>query len=144
MTVAPPVDTISISSPPSLLYDPTPEQTNTQALLLPHQALFASPILQILREHYESYGKIAHWAPVRAFGRVIIVWEEVDGADRAKRDGDFLKLDVDLPAEQPRANEVQDDAMEGTLRDSTMTGQTQDPSYKTRRRKRNSRGPMKG
>lgn len=87
-----------ISPPPSLLPDlPPEERTNTAALLLPHQALFAPPILDILRAHYESFGPIAHWAPIRAFGRVIIVWQEVEGCEWAKREGDFLKLDVDLP-----------------------------------------------
>jgi hypothetical protein len=87
-----------ISPPPSLLPDlPPEERTNTAALLLPHQALFAPPILDILRAHYESFGTIAHWAPIRAFGRVIIVWHEVEGCEWAKREGDFLKLDVDLP-----------------------------------------------
>ena len=89
-----------IPSPPSLLSDDsTADQTNTAALLLPHLALFAPPILQILRDHYESFGVIAHWAPVKAFGRVIIVWQEVEGCELAKRNGDYLKLDVDLPQE---------------------------------------------
>lgn len=92
------------SRPPSLLPDlPEEERTNTHALLLPHQALFASQILEILRRHYESYGRIAHWAPIRAFGRVIIVWHEVDDAESAKRYGDYLHLDVDLPAASDRA-----------------------------------------
>jgi len=92
------LDETSTPPPPSLLPDLTAEEpTNTAALLLPHQALFAPPILQILRDHYETYGRIAHWAPVKGFGRVIIVWDEVDAFERAKRQGDYLRLDVDLP-----------------------------------------------
>ena len=90
-----------IPSPPSLLSDaPDPVQTNTHALLLPHQSLFLPEILARLKQHYERYGPIAHWAPVRGFGRVIVVYEEIAGADRAKKEGDWLRLDVDLPAEE--------------------------------------------
>ncbi|ORX41137.1 Calcipressin-domain-containing protein [Kockovaella imperatae] len=93
--------TQDIPSPPSLLSDvPDPSETNTHALILPHQSLFLPEILARLREHYEQYGSIAHWAPVRGFGRVIIVYDSVEGAERAKRQGDWLKLDVDLPAEE--------------------------------------------
>ena len=100
-----------ISPPPSLLPDlPPEERTNTAALLLPHQALFAPPILDILRAHYESFGPIAHWAPIRAFGRVIIVWQEVEGCEWAKREGDFLKLDVDLPPLDDEAQQGQGQA----------------------------------
>ena len=91
---------------PSLVHDTTPELTNTAALLLPHQSLFAPSILQILREHYASFGLIAHWAPVRAFGRVIIVWTETEGCEVALRRGDFLKLNVDL-SDDPRAEQQQ-------------------------------------
>ena len=98
------IDDDTIPPPPSLLPDaPADEPTNTAALLLPHQALFAPPILQILRDHYETYGRIAHWAPVKGFGRVIIVWDEVEGFERAKREGDYLKLDVDLPPQDGAA-----------------------------------------
>jgi hypothetical protein len=98
-----------VPAPPSLLPDDPPEdRTNTAALLLPHLALFAPPILQILRDHYENYGKIAHWAPVKAFGRVIIVWEEVEFCQEAKRQGDFLKLDVDIPDDTTTESSTED------------------------------------
>ncbi|ORY35844.1 Calcipressin-domain-containing protein [Naematelia encephala] len=98
MTATPP-RSISIPSPPSLIDtkpESEPEPTNSYALLLPHPALFSPPILTLLRDYYEQYGKIAHWAPVRGFGRAIIVWEQVEGARRAKQGGDWLKLDVDV------------------------------------------------
>lgn len=74
--------------------------TNTLALLLPHLSLFSPPILDLLRAHYESYGVIAHWAPVKGFGRVIVVYETVEAADEAKEKGDRLFLDVDVDVEQ--------------------------------------------
>lgn len=101
MTIPEPSTSTSaqVSPPPSLLSDDPTESTNTAALLLPHLALFSPSILEILRDHYEKFGVIAHWAPVKAFGRVIIVWQEVEGCELAKRNGDYLKLDVDLPEE---------------------------------------------
>jgi hypothetical protein len=68
--------------------------TNTLALLLPHLSLFAPEILALLRTHYEQYGAIAHWAPVKGFGRVIIVYKDEESAAEAKKDGDRLELDV--------------------------------------------------
>lgn len=78
------------------------ESTNTLALLLPHLSLFATPILEILRDHYSTYGPLAHWAPVKGFGRVILVYEENDDAARAKKEGDWLKLDVKVPEDEGR------------------------------------------
>lgn len=81
------------------------EATNTLALLLPQLSLFAPPILALLRDHYSTYGPLAHWAPVRGFGRVILVYEEDEDAARAKREGDWLKLDVKIPDEGAAAGE---------------------------------------
>ncbi|KAK8850401.1 hypothetical protein IAR55_004319 [Kwoniella newhampshirensis] len=85
----PPLDPSPSSSSP-----PTHEPTNTLALLLPHQSLFASPVLALLHDHYAQYGEIIHWAPVRGFGRVIIVWRDEGDAERAKTQGDWLRLDL--------------------------------------------------
>jgi hypothetical protein len=85
MTTLPPLDS------------ETEEATNTLALLLPHISLFAPAILALLREHYSIYGPLAHWAPVKGFGRVILVYENDEDAARAKREGDWLKLDVSIP-----------------------------------------------
>lgn len=73
------------------------ERTNTLALLLPHLALFEPPIQTLLKDHYSQYGEIVHWAPVKGFGRVIVVYRSEDDALLAKQKGDRLRLDVDLP-----------------------------------------------
>jgi len=91
--------TINIPPPPILEIIPPEPPTNTLALLLPHLSLFAPPILALLKDHYGTYGSIAHWAPVKGFGRVIIVYHLDEDAATAKREGDYLKLDVDLPEE---------------------------------------------
>lgn len=77
--------------------DHAAERTNTLALLLPHLALFETPIQALLKEHYSQYGEIVHWAPVKGFGRVIVVYRSEDDALQAKLKGDRLKLDIDLP-----------------------------------------------
>lgn len=95
------------TAPPSLISDTATEteRTNTLALLLPHLALFEGPSLRLLKEHYSSFGNIAHWAPVKGFGRVIIVYETEDEAAYAKEEGDRLFLDVDLGEEVGRKGE---------------------------------------
>ncbi|KLT44922.1 Calcipressin [Cutaneotrichosporon oleaginosum] len=80
---------------PQLSHDPEPE-TNTLAILLPHQAFFAPASLQILRDAFGAYGTLAHWAPVRAMGRIIAVYTLDEDAAAAKRGADGLKLDVAL------------------------------------------------
>lgn len=76
------------------------EPTNTLALLLPHPTLFAPPVLDLLRAHYAHFGRIAHWAPVKGFGRVIVVFGSEEEAENAKRQGDWLKLDVPVGGEE--------------------------------------------
>jgi len=109
---------IDIPSPPALLADhpspdPESERTNTYALLLPHISLFSPAVLSLLRDYYEQYGTIAHWAPVRGFGRAIVVWEEVEDAERAKKEGDWLRLDVDVDVGVGKTT-VQSEAESGT------------------------------
>lgn len=96
---------IPIPPPPPLIPDDPhhleEEETNTLALLLPHTSLFAAPILELLRSYYETnFGRIAHWAPVKGFGRVIVVFESTDSGERAKRHGDRLWLDVAITEQE--------------------------------------------
>lgn len=88
---------IQFSPPPAFELSSTsslaaPDPTNTLALLLPHPFLFHPPILALLRAHYASYGNLHTWAPIRAFGRVILVYYTDDDAMRAKREGDRLEV----------------------------------------------------
>ena len=157
-------EAIDIPPPPSLVADSIHEETNTHALILPHQSLFLPSILTMLRRHYESFGPIAHWAPVRGFGRVIIVWETIESADRAKRLGDYLKLDVDLPAEEGHEEEMAGRSesptdLRGLPRDGSGRTEWQingssgaspggsggsSSSSKRGHRRRKSKGPVKG
>ncbi|WWD20575.1 hypothetical protein CI109_105051 [Kwoniella shandongensis] len=99
----PPLDPSTSTTPPQH------EPTNTLALLLPHQSLFAPPVLALLQDYYSQYGEIVHWAPVRGFGRVIIVWREEGEAERAKTEGDWLRLDLSGASQ---GGDVDNDQME--------------------------------
>lgn len=93
-------------NPPPLDPEPQPSTpvTNTLALILPHRALFQPAALQLLRSAFEGYGHLAHWAPVRALGRVIIVYSTNDAAACAKREGDYLRLDVEFEPEEEKTS----------------------------------------
>lgn len=96
---------LSLPRVPTLEHDTDPE-TNTLAILLPHQAFFAPAALQILKDAFSAYGTLAHWAPVRAMGRVIAVYTRDEDAAAARREADGLKLDVAL-------EDVDDDSGKG-------------------------------
>jgi hypothetical protein len=66
---------------------------------------------------------------VKGFGRVIIVWEEVEGFERAKREGDYLKLDVELPPAQPEGVRVDHDEEYNGKRDSEYYSQRSSPLH---------------
>ncbi|WVQ95525.1 hypothetical protein IAU59_002622 [Kwoniella sp. CBS 9459] len=96
-------DSIGIPPPPPL----EPETTNTLALLLPNQALFDPQVLSLLRDHYGAYGEIVHWAPVKGFGRAIVVYRTDEEAERAKREGDWLRLNLDSVTQDSHNDEGQ-------------------------------------
>ncbi|WWC92151.1 uncharacterized protein L201_007105 [Kwoniella dendrophila CBS 6074] len=85
---------ISIPPPPGLEPENVEEETNTLALLLPNQSLFEPQILSLLKEHYNLFGEIIHWAPIKGFGRVLIVFKSNEDAKNTKKLGDWLKLDL--------------------------------------------------
>ena len=119
----------SLSLPPIPSLDPEP--TNTYALLLPHLSLFGPDILHLLRRFYEKFGPIRHWAPVKAFGRVIIVWDEVDDASQAKKQGDWLELDSGARAEAPAGGKQE--GAEGMMPGSTSVPGRRSPESKRER-----------
>lgn len=99
----PPPLSFAVPPPPSVPeLEPSarsPEPTNTLALLLPTQALFAPEPIGVLKAAFEAYGRLVHWAPVRGMGRVILVYDDNDAAARAKRHGDLLRIELGDEAE---------------------------------------------
>jgi len=157
-TTPPNLIILPLSSPSPPLIPDSDLPTNTAALLLPHLSLFSPPVLALLREYYERYGTIAHWAPIKAFGRVIVVWDEVEGAERAKREGDWLRLDVDIESTTDETNLRKEDPSEvGEKKQDGEGGRTELSSeidgdstsgertyFSPRRRKRASQLPKRG
>lgn len=88
---------ISLPPTPTLIPDAAAREfaTNSLALILPHPSLFLPEALALLRRHFERFGGLTHFAPIRAMGRVILVFDSVDNARKVKEADDFLKLDVD-------------------------------------------------
>jgi hypothetical protein len=77
---------ISISPPSPNPIPPASKggKTNTIIVTSLPRELFASLALDTLRKHFSSYGRINQFAPIGAFGRVIIVYEDEDAAETAK------------------------------------------------------------
>jgi hypothetical protein len=82
--------TLNISLPSSTSSSPptSPGITNTIIVANLPRELFHSLALEALRNHFSSYGVINQWAPIGAFGRIIIVYEDDDAAETAKLESD--------------------------------------------------------
>jgi calcipressin-2 len=74
------------SSPPVM----TP--TNTLVLASLPLSFFHPVILGALREHFARFGALHTFAPIRAFGRAIIVYYENDAAEQGKRQLDGIEI----------------------------------------------------
>jgi hypothetical protein len=57
------------------------------------QELFQAVALDALKRHFAAFGEINQWAPIGAFGRVIIVYEDEDAAEVAKLESDPVVLE---------------------------------------------------
>ena len=84
----------------SLIHDmhsPTEEdsnRTNTLVLTQLPKPFFHPRVMNALRDHFASHGKIRAWAPLRTFSRVVLVYESEDSADEAKEHSDGLPIDA--------------------------------------------------
>ncbi|TFK34912.1 Calcipressin [Crucibulum laeve] len=77
------------SPPPS---PPLPEPTNTLAVTSLPKSFFDPLIMDLLRDHFSSYGKINQWVPLPGFGRIIVVYEAEQQAELAKQQCDPIVL----------------------------------------------------
>ena len=93
-TVSSPSSDGSSSPPTSVHRTPRTNGTNTLVLAqLPKQ--FFDPVVMVaLREHFEAVAPIHSWAPLRAFGRVILVYHEEEAAEVAKLSCDGIVIDA--------------------------------------------------
>jgi hypothetical protein len=69
-------------------------RTNTLVLASIPVSFFEPIVLDALRSHFASYGEIYAWAPLKAFGRAIIVYYDEEAADLAKESCDCLFVDA--------------------------------------------------
>lgn len=82
----------SPTSPPSLTMSSpnSPQRTNTLVMtrLPPH---FFDPIIQdAFRSHFETYGPLYAWAPIKGFARVIMTYFSETDAEMARESNDGL------------------------------------------------------
>lgn len=70
------------------------KRTNTLVLTQLPTPFFHPRVMDALRDHFASHGKIRAWAPLRTFSRVIVVYESEDSADEAKTHSDGLNIDA--------------------------------------------------
>ncbi|KAH9890517.1 Calcipressin [Cubamyces lactineus] len=94
LTLSIPSSPGSPTSPPSLTTSSpaSPRRTNTLVITrLPPQ--FFEPIVQqALRSHFETYGPLHAWAPIKGLARVIMVYYSEVDAETAKESNDGLIL----------------------------------------------------
>lgn len=73
---------------------PSPSRrTNTLAITPLPRYFFEPLVLDVLRQHFESYGEIAHWVPLKSFHRILVVYRFDDDAERAKLSSDPIILE---------------------------------------------------
>lgn len=90
--------TVTVTSPtpsstPSLTSQSASEQdTNTLILTSLSPSFFYPDVLNALREHFSSFGQLHSWAPITAFGRIIMVFWHSEDAEQAKVECDGMVL----------------------------------------------------
>ncbi|KAG8927515.1 carbohydrate-binding module 1 protein [Tulasnella sp. 419] len=68
------------------------DETNTLILASLSPTFFEPTVLDALKDHFSSYGHIHSWAPLKGFGRIIIVFWRVEDADIVKVECDGMVL----------------------------------------------------
>ncbi|KAA1477685.1 Calcipressin [Dentipellis sp. KUC8613] len=85
---------ISINTEPSSTRPASPQRTNTLVITSLPAPFFHPLVMQALRDHFEIFGAIYAWAPLRAFARVIVVFYDEEHAEEAKVHCDGLQVDA--------------------------------------------------
>lgn len=66
--------------------------TNTLILTSLPAAFFHPSILEPLKVHFMGYGDLHTWAPLKGFGRIIVVFWNVEDAERLRQECDGLHV----------------------------------------------------
>ncbi|KAL0569909.1 hypothetical protein V5O48_012055 [Marasmius crinis-equi] len=64
------------------------KRTNSLAITPLPKEFFHPQILFHLHSHFEAFGTINQWIPLQGFGRILVVYEEEDVAEKAKNVSD--------------------------------------------------------
>lgn len=76
--------------------------TNSLVLLLP-PSLFSPTLLPMFEAHFATYGSMVLWTPLEKLGRVLVAYEEVDGATEARREMDGFVWEAEGEATDAKA-----------------------------------------
>ncbi|KAJ3768442.1 Calcipressin [Lentinula raphanica] len=92
------------SAPYTAFSTPPEKPTNSLAITQVPDEFFHPAVLGVLRDHFDLYGEITHWVPLRAFRRIMVVFTEEDAAEHAKRSCDRIQISAtqDRPAVELR------------------------------------------
>jgi hypothetical protein len=69
------------------------QRTNTLAITPMPKEFFQPLILDVLRDHFATYGELNRWVPLPGFGRILVVYTQDDDAETAKIHSDPIVLD---------------------------------------------------
>ncbi|KAJ3740487.1 Calcipressin-domain-containing protein [Lentinula detonsa] len=84
---------ISMPSAPYKTFSASPQKpTNSLAITQVPKEFFHPAVLNVLREHFDLYGEVNQWAPLSAFGRILVVFTEEEAAEHAKRSCDPIVI----------------------------------------------------
>lgn len=95
-TTLPKLSTSLPPTPPSMSspQEKTPQSTNTLVVTGMPPSFFHPLVLDALRGHFASHGEIFAWAPITAFGRIIIVYHQEEAAECAKLECDGFTVET--------------------------------------------------
>lgn len=81
-------------STPELTSSETPSVVRTNTLVITSLPLsfFEPVVLEALRTHFESYGDVHTWAPLKAFARIFVIYYDEEAAELAKEICDNLRV----------------------------------------------------
>jgi hypothetical protein len=68
------------------------QPTNSLVITQVPRSFFQPLILNVLRDHFATYGEINQWVPIASFSRIILVYHSEDSAELAKHACDPLVL----------------------------------------------------
>ncbi|KAL0567143.1 hypothetical protein V5O48_014842 [Marasmius crinis-equi] len=84
----------SLSRPSSPSAESSSKRTNSLAITPVPKEFFHPLVLSHLHAHFEAYGVINQWVPLPGFGRILVVYEDEEYAENAKRYSDPIALDA--------------------------------------------------